>query len=354
MMVLSVAPTVCHGLNIKSIQGKSMKQNLLRFVAASAVVLMGPVAAGVAHATNVSTAKVTLSKFSYKVTDMDTRDGVAASLTFQPGIADGTQLSIYDVPFNGLVSQTNQANDFVPGGVFDAGKGTATLGSMPLAKASKVGTTLTAQSGFTNVEARTILNGPYETQVFQGGAYIGLQRAADVESSSFSAFGPPGLAFELAPHTSVTFSGKFDLATGVDMRALFNSDALVKARAHDASLEVTSVASVYLSIQDDTYFNQAEPLAADGPQYVYAGATRTGTIDQLGHLSLSGDAPTAQGVLKLTFTNASDHAVGKVLNYGLKADSYLSVVSVPEPGTWALMVLGLAGVAVASRQRRTA
>lgn len=92
----------------------------------------------------------------------------------------------------------------------------------------------------------------------------------------------------------MTFSGEFDLTTGVDMTALLNPH---------------------------------------------------------GRLVVSEDPSTASGKLTVTFTNTTDQAVSKVLNYTLYADSYLSVVSVPEPGTWALMMLGMAGLAMASRQR---
>ncbi len=350
MMALTIATSVCNGLNIKTIQGKSMKQNLLRCVAASAVVLMGPVAAGVAQATNVAVGQATLSKLSYRLTDTDTKDGVAAAIRLNIGPYDGTDLAIREEVFNGLGSKQNSAGDTVQGSDFLTSKGVVTSDSMPLTKASKVGTTLTAQSGFTNAEARTILSGPYATDVRAGESSIFAERVAKVESYAFSDIAP-GLAFDLAPHTSVTFFGNFDVSTGVDMGALFNSEAFAKARANDATLKVSSTAYVNMSIGP---YESPQSLASDGPQFVERVASRQGTLDSHGRLTMLGDAPSSKGLLKLTYTNTTDQVVSKFLRYDLNVTTALEVLVVPEPGTWSLMALGLVGVAVVSRQRRKA
>ena len=349
-MVLTIAPTVCSGLNIKSIQGKSMKQNLLRCVTASAMVLMGPVAVGVAHATNVAVGQATLSKLSFRLTDTDTKDGVAAAIRLNIGPYDGTDLAIREEVFNGLGSKQNSAGDTVQGSDFLTSKGVVTLDSMPLTKASKVGTTLTAQSGFTNAEARTILSGPYATDARAGELSIFAERVAKVEPYTLSDIAP-GLAFDLAPHTSVTFFGNFDVSTGVDMGALFNSEAFANARANDATLKVSSTAYVNMSIGP---YESPQSLASDGPQFVERVASRQGTLDSHGRLTMLGDAPSSKGLLKLTYTNTTDQVVSKFLRYDLNVTTALEVLVVPEPGTWSLMALGLAGVAVVSRQRRKA
>lgn len=133
-----------------------------------------------AYAANVADAKVTLAKLSYKVTEMDASDGLAAAITFQPKQWDGTQRSIFDAEPSGLVSQTNQVNEVVLGSVLDSGNKVVSLGRMPLARASKTGTTLMAQSGFTAAEAKTILKGPYEPTSSLGESYLGLSRSANV------------------------------------------------------------------------------------------------------------------------------------------------------------------------------
>lgn len=327
-----------------------MKQNLLRFVAASAVVLMGPVAAGGAHATNVAVGKATLSKLSYKLTDTDTKDGVAAAIKLNIGPYDGTELAIREEVYNGLGSKENMAGDTVQGSDFVTNKGVVTLDSIPLTKAAKIGTTLTVQSGFTNAEARTILNGPYATDGRAGELVIFAQRSANAEPFSLSDIAP-GLAFDLAPHTSVTFFGSFDVSTSVDMGALFNSEAFAKARASDSTLKVSSTAYVIMSIGP---YESPESLASDGPQFVARVASREGTLDSLGHLTMLGDTPADKGLLKLTYTNTTDQVVSKFLSFNLDATTTLRVLAVPEPGTWLLMALGLAGVAVVSRQRRKA
>lgn len=327
-----------------------MKQNLLRFVAASVAVLMGPVAVGVAHATNVAVGKATLSKLSYKLTDTDTKDGVAAAIRLNIGPYDGTDLAIHEEVFNGLGSKQNSAGDTVQGSDFLTSKGVVTLGSMPLTTAAKVGTTLTAQSGFTNAEARTILNGPYAMDARAGESSIFAERVAKVEPYSLSDVAP-GLAFDLAPHTSVTFFGNFEVSTSVDMGALFNSEAFAKARANDATLKVSSTAYVTMSIGP---YESPELLASDGPQFVERVASRKGTLDSHGHLTMLGDTPATKGLLKLTYTNTTDQVVSKFLRFDLDATTTLRVLAVPEPGTWSLMALGLAGVAVVSRQRRKA
>lgn len=86
-----------------------------------------------------------------------------------------------------------------------------------------------------------------------------------------------------------------------------------------------------------------------------------GTIEEIGGQSIinagiaDGDqsAPRTNG--RLTFTNLSNPIIGLSLRSSqnsLEVDNFSSVAAVPEPGTWALMLLGFGAVGYSLRRRK--
>ena len=82
----------------------------------------------------------------------------------------------------------------------------------------------------------------------------------------------------------------------------------------------------------------------------YANASGGSSFAQLLSFEHTGGAATRSGSFTLTVDLAGPDDVGF---YNLRGNAYASAVSaVPEPGTWAMMLLGLAGVGAAARRKR--
>jgi hypothetical protein len=117
-----------------------------------------------------------------------------------------------------------------------------------------------------------------------------------------------------------------------------------------ASVSFGPVAFLGLDYGSADTYNTFALLLLDGTTELFTGQD----IINVGTADGNQAEPRTNG--RLTFTNALNPIVGLTLSStqnSLEVDRLSSVAAVPEPGTWALMLLGFGAIGVAMRRRRS-
>lgn len=283
-----------------------------RFVMPTLAMACMAAAAGPALADASSSA--TFGNLVITLTDLDTGDGIAPSFSFNrngPSFIDSRTEGFGDV------AESYQFQNYAPqqGGLF--------TGETHSAWSSSTGSIMTANNvaGFTWMSA-------------QGAAHSGLAGYGTYSAASIGA--TPENSFTLSANTAVTFSVMADMQTRTTMGYNLEADMAEYATAH-ALLNVGGMV-------DGTFVNDAQE------RFIAAG------FDVLDDNTTVGVSNGWSGLLSASFANTGSAETSGFLQTFVIVDGYSAiwdgVTPVPEPGTYAMLLGGLALLGVAGRRRR--
>lgn len=284
-----------------------------------------------------SQSNVTLSNFGYSVVDLTPSDGVAAKAYVGP--ANTPSLWIR----TDLKTTWQGTSD---GTIFDDGtllkdRSDTTL---PLTNAVLTSSTtgFSMTSAFTGSEANQYLP-----------TNLGLANQSYYVAKSNDVFAT-GVSFSLQANTALVFEGDVVFTNSVDLLTL--QSALQSQLSSDAYFWAAS--NTTFRATGSAYAPGVYGPNAPAIQYLdfsdVANVTQRLTVDGL--LAAQGDGYVVKH-FQLTITNNSNVMMIGSLDFQSSLYEMLAFspagLPVPEPGTWALMSLGLAGVMVtASRRKR--
>lgn len=285
-----------------------------RFVMPILAIACMTTAAGPALADASSTA--TFGNLAITLTDLDTNDGIAPSFTFNvngPSFIDSRAEGF------GEVAESYQFQNYAPQ------QGSLFTGHTQSAWSSSTGSIMTANNvaGFTWLSA--------EGAAHSGLAGYGTYRAASVGSA-------PENAFTLSANTAITFSVMADMHARTSMGYNLAADMAEYAFSH-VLLNVGGMV-------DGIFVNDAQE------RYIDAG------FDVLDDNTTVGVTNGWSGLLSASFANTGSTETSGFLQTFAIVEGYSAVwdgvTPVPEPGTYALLLGGLALLGVAAHRRRIA
>lgn len=290
-----------------------MKHHTLAVAAACALCVAMPASAA-------SNASASLSGFSVTLYDLAPSDGIAPSISYLLQ------------PYGSFVSTS--ANDSAAG----SQSGTA-FSLMPFGPASSTSTAGVAA-------ATATVAGSLGSSLMMSAAGSAGGAALPGFGSSFGAdayFGNFSLGFTLSPFTLAVFQGSIELLAQTTLGAepgdfFFNTESA----SANASISVSGPA----------------PGGGSGGQNSSDGRSIFASFQQVfnpntGNFEFIGETQTVSGVsLAGSFTNFSAGTLQGNLQVNTNVSGFSSVTVVPEPGTWALWLAGLAGVGAVARRRR--
>lgn len=290
----------------------------------------GEVVSGLAEVTN----------FSVKLTDLNAFDFKAPSLKAGGGTSSlslGNQVDLSGVYVFSPENQSSSAQG--TGTLIDPTQlqDTVTLNA-GLAQASKNGGNLSSRF---NADAATFANVPF-------GFYRGASEGASIYSSANNA-----AWWTLSGNTDAVFSGTLRLQANADVSGLVANPHLIDTgvRAITQMSGTLDMIALRDGVQVGSVFDNGQSfLLSRSITFSDTVALPGQTVVELGET----------GDLLMNFQihvrNTSSQSVNLYMTTYLSAFASVNAlqdrVPVPEPGAWALMLLGLGGVAVAARRHR--
>lgn len=267
------------------------------------------------HAAPVFQNQVSLTNLGYTVTDLRPYDLYAPKLTLASN-EDGTYVIATD-----LATRTGESI-LVPGNLFSAESGQAQTAD-GVAHATKSGLDQTAtitldQSAFENV------NGVFFNPALHMNS-LGSATGTGAYSN-----------WTLSPYTRLTISGTLSLDQTVDGQALVSLAGLQEAADRLLTLSTTSQASLSIS--------KVEGLNSTTLDSTYLYVTSGQLVNGTGVTDLA-QGSYAHQTKSFTLTVENNSAQTLLLNISggvhSSVNGTLTDAAIPEPGTWALMALGL-------------
>lgn len=299
-------------------------------VAVLAALCASPVFAGPALQSSAS-----LSGLGFRLTDLTPNDGIDAQAGIMPSEYGGySTLLLGQTLRNGeLLSDGSQYTD---GSVLENTSGSASsLGTT----ASKDGQGGTATASMAADEVLGILGS------VNGGV---LGSDTTLRDSGLMSLGE--IRVFVGAHTSITFFGQVQVGAQVDASALIDRLALQQLLLAGQGIALEAGARVVLMHTD------VNDTSAEGQVSSIVSSTRRVAFDPITGQTLS-DGRTGSESIELTISNDSDQDIRRDLWVSLVAETSVSINGlpvVPEPGTWALMGLGLVGLAWVRRHKAEA
>jgi hypothetical protein len=192
---------------------------------------------------------------------------------------------------------------------------------------------------------------PPESEWLPGHAMGIDARSAQIEDQLFPPQTPSGIAVKLSPNTQLIVEGQARLNAFADARFGVRTQS-------GGDMTVPYTHTVYADSKLSAYLTPLGPgtSAVAGSQWL-ADASVADSFDSQSATDPLLDQPSSKGIQKafsLSLTNHSGDSVDANLALGMwsSVGASVTVAAVPESGTWALMALGLIGVALARQRRR--
>ena len=310
-----------------------------KLTALSLSVLMGAFAHLPAQAA-MAEASMAITGFTYRLIDLTPDDGVAASLTFHP------------------------TNKLILG---------YTAGDYELVRESHEGELFSGQAAQLNAPSGTA-QVSYSNGAFHGSVAVnpenvqqlGNQYTASLTqyfgADMYSDWTPDDWALTLSANTALVIEAQVATSYSVDHEAFQNSAYAQSLADSELALSLTSSSYASMTIWGKDESWQYSDLF-NAPEEFLAQCSRSSVYSEEPSLVAmgSGDGFAAgAGTLVIGIANGNDFAADLRFMFTAEVSTVFSTAStnpvievpvIPEPSTWALMGLGLLGVAAASRRQ---
>lgn len=266
-----------------------------------------------------------LNVLSVSFTDLNAADGIDPTLTVDPQSA----FSLFVSPGIGGYAASKSSGS-VSGNLVDPSSASLSLDN-GVASAEKVGniqrvSTTLNQDAFSDANLSNLM------------ATHGFQEVyGQVKAYSY---------FTLSAHSKVTFTAQLQLDALVDAASVGNQAYLQAHPDQQINLQAFTKYSAYAMDSNGQFVGNTP----DGYWSVWKDTQQT--LQAGGPGMLTSATNENGGLLQMDISNDSDATLHFSLNAIAMGRSDLTVTSaVPESGTWALMALGLIGIAAAARRR---
>lgn len=307
---------------------------LLASLASTASAADGIVASGAASVTGLS----------YHLIDLDPTDGIAPSITFNDsyvgiGAVTGTWINQYQV--TGESTRT-------PGDLF-----TATPANFVSSSGNVTGSYNTDSASINTGLRASDLNAMASSHGTDGysvsvtaasGMFFGRDELPDYPGVWFP-LNPGQSAFTLSANTALVIDGQWHVNTGLDLSQVQPGAFIDSIQANGWSANFVSHSAAGAVLQLDGMDAVVAWNSHDLRQSLDANG--------LGEVFTNNENDQADSPFSIQINNTGTSSANGFLALGAAAD-YTVTVAVPEPGTWALMGLGLVGVLVTAGKRRRA
>jgi hypothetical protein len=309
------------------------------------ILLVAAAAASMSAHAGAITGSASLTGLSYHLVDLDPNDGIAPWITFDGSGYVGAGSAIITV--DALNNQVTNADPHISSGSifsstassYQSPNGAVSFTYGPTGASSAVDIS-GASLGQLNGAAQPLYTVSGLAGTDYGSQYLPDFGASVPMSGDFS--------FTLSPNTALVIDGQVQASISVDLAQIPQGSSMqqdIQAGLYTAhAMGIIGAGAGFVSANYEILSSQVTMLMV-GQDLDASGVQWSG---------LPSSDSSALTPFELTFTNDGIDAKkgGFVAGAGAMGGVSFEAVPVPEPGTWALMGLGLAGLMAISRQRR--
>lgn len=307
-------------------------------------VLLACLATTASAADTIASGSASVTGLSYHLVDLDPNDGIAPSITF-----NDSYVGIGAVNGTGTLQQLSPVSEWVrtPGDLFTSAPAALTSSSGDATgsynnNSASISTTLTGSS-LNTMPTSLGEYGYVTTLTAASGMLFGKDEYPDYPGLLLP-MNPGQSAFTLSANTALVIDGQWHVNASLDLNQLTSGAFLNSVQSNAWSAYFVNHVAAGVALQLD---NGQDPVYA----YNSIGLSQSLDGNGLGELSIQRVSDLNDAPFSVQIDNASTSSANGLLILGAVAD-YAVSVSVPEPGTWALMGLGLMGIGSVARRRR--